>query len=365
MEVFVSWSGDRSKAMAYGLKSFLGNVIQSLQPWLSDEDIPKGDRWAQKISERLKSCQLGIICVTPENLDSPWLNFEAGALSKQVGKARVCPVLLGISPSDDFFRESPLSQFQATTFARQDMYKLVESLNRELRDKKLESYRLEKSFGKYWTDFENEITEGSKKCISSSNLITVIKALEGHGLPQPSIGRVVCFREGFESHLLYQAACSIAKQRLYIFGRKNRKVFDKDNFDFFKYLPQMRSEGFDFKCLFLNPNSPDYVISEAHEDPDFLDQLKVCINHVIKVLSQFNINPDDVCRAYSTHRQTELIVADNSVLFSHVRIGASGKACRLTKCGFEVVDANVSLGETLINNFLKTWETAIPIMKIF
>jgi hypothetical protein len=51
--------------------------------------------------------------------------FEAGAISKVKG-AYVCTLLLGLAPSDV---EAPLNQFQSTTFEKDDLRKLLQTLN--------------------------------------------------------------------------------------------------------------------------------------------------------------------------------------------------------------------------------------------
>ena len=38
--------------------------------------MEKGKRWDREISTQLEKSQLGIICLTPENRDSPWIQFE-------------------------------------------------------------------------------------------------------------------------------------------------------------------------------------------------------------------------------------------------------------------------------------------------
>jgi hypothetical protein len=52
----------------------------------------------------------GVICVTPENLNSPWVLFEAGALAKAMQGAKVIPLLFDLEFSDI---SGPLAQFQA------------------------------------------------------------------------------------------------------------------------------------------------------------------------------------------------------------------------------------------------------------
>ncbi len=82
MKVFISWSGERSKAVAQAWHDWLPNVIQAVEPWMSETDIAKGARWGMDMARELDETRVGIICLTPENLNAPWILFEAGALSK-------------------------------------------------------------------------------------------------------------------------------------------------------------------------------------------------------------------------------------------------------------------------------------------
>lgn len=115
MKVFLSWSGSRSEAVARALRSWLPDVLQAVEPWLSSSDIQAGARWASELELQLQESGVGIICLTPENLTAPWVLFEAGALSKSLGSAYVCPYLYGFSPSE---LHGPLVQFQATPATR-------------------------------------------------------------------------------------------------------------------------------------------------------------------------------------------------------------------------------------------------------
>jgi hypothetical protein len=154
MEVFLSWSKSRSEALAMLLREWLPEVIQQVKPWMSTEDLNKGQRWAVEIGERLDRGSQGVICVTRENMDSPWLNFEAGALAKSLDIGRVRPLLLDMRPSDV---TGPLAQFQLTVARERDeMYKLASSLNSEC-EAPLSESRLRKAFDRAWPDFASEL----------------------------------------------------------------------------------------------------------------------------------------------------------------------------------------------------------------
>lgn len=156
MKVFISWSGARSKKVALLFRDWLPTVIQALEPFVSSEDIEKGARWNTDIAQELKDSTFGLICVTKDNLASPWLNFEAGALSKLIDNSYVAPLLFDVKPSD--LKGSPISQFQATSFSQEDMKRLVETLNIAAGNC-LTPVRLNKAFELCYPDLEKSIAE--------------------------------------------------------------------------------------------------------------------------------------------------------------------------------------------------------------
>ena len=84
MKVFISWSGNQSKAIASEFKEWIPAVIQAVKPYFSFNDINKGSRWATEISLELEQSKVGLTCLTRENLEALWIMFEAGALSKSI-----------------------------------------------------------------------------------------------------------------------------------------------------------------------------------------------------------------------------------------------------------------------------------------
>lgn len=155
MDVFISWSGTLSHNVAVELKRWLNDVIQILRPYVSSEDIDKGSRWFNEVSAKLDSCDIGIVCLTRENLHSDWLLFEAGALSKKLTKGKVCTLLIDLSPVEV---ASPLSEFQSTSISEDDMRKLITTLNKALpTESALSESRLENQFKRCWADFETAV----------------------------------------------------------------------------------------------------------------------------------------------------------------------------------------------------------------
>lgn len=156
MKVFLSWSGTRSQRVATALRDWLPNVLQAVSPWLSSSDIQVGARWANELDLQLQESRVGIICLTPENLAAPWLLYEAGALSKAVESAFVCPYLIGFNPSE---LSGPLVQFQATTSTRDGTLDLVRMLNRALGNQALDEKVLDRAFQIWWPGLSAELDQ--------------------------------------------------------------------------------------------------------------------------------------------------------------------------------------------------------------
>jgi hypothetical protein len=121
---------------------------------MSSEDISKGQRWSTEVWNTLDDTNQGIVCLTRENMEEPWLNFEAGALAKSVQGSIVRPILLGVNPLDI---TSPLGHFQAAVATNeQDMLKLVKSLNDDC-EVPLDDTRLKRAFTRTWNDYLAEV----------------------------------------------------------------------------------------------------------------------------------------------------------------------------------------------------------------
>lgn len=154
MNIFVSWSGDRSRLIAEAIRGWLPKVMQSVKPWMSDQDISAGARWLTEVASTLNTTSVGLICVTPENQHNPWLLFEAGALSKTIEQTCVCPIVFEMTPGQ---LNGPLTQFQANSLNRLGIGKVLTTINSGLGDRSLEPQQLEEILDVWWPKLEEKL----------------------------------------------------------------------------------------------------------------------------------------------------------------------------------------------------------------
>jgi hypothetical protein len=159
LKIFISWSGDLSKAITRVIRVWLPKLFDHVDPWMSDVDIQAGTRGLQLIEERLNESSFGIIVVTTENQDKTWINFEAGALSKRFAgsSSYVVPILVNF---DDFYQVTgPIRQFQGVMLTKDGMRDLLQSIcNVAGADWPMVEARFEWS----WPEFEAAVDEAKK-----------------------------------------------------------------------------------------------------------------------------------------------------------------------------------------------------------
>ncbi|HDR6956469.1 MULTISPECIES: toll/interleukin-1 receptor domain-containing protein [Bacillus] len=182
MKVFLSWSGNESKQLAEIFKEWLPNILQYINPYMSAKDIALGERWSNNIADNLENSRFGLIFVTPSNINAPWINFEAGALSKAMN-SKVIPILYKSNVT--LLNQGPLKQFQsAKELDRDNIFSLIESINDSTEFGSLDKDRLQKAFDMWWPDLEKRIgkiiednlnvDDGEEKGPSEQEMLNVI-----------------------------------------------------------------------------------------------------------------------------------------------------------------------------------------------
>src|SRR5262245_43276498 len=98
MKIFICWSGRRGRRAAGVLARWLRNALgPSVEPRVS-MGMEKGLPWQEELTKFLGEANVGLICMTPEALRSPWVSYEAGFLSRAMtGKGDAAPT--GSKPS--------------------------------------------------------------------------------------------------------------------------------------------------------------------------------------------------------------------------------------------------------------------------
>jgi hypothetical protein len=174
MKVMISWSGEPSHVLAIALRSWLPQVIEGVQPFVSSEDIPKGSRWFAELSKQLETTSYGILCLTRDNQYEQWINFEAGAVSKQVDDSRISTFLIDLPPTDI---KGPLAHFQATSPNKEDVFRLVRSIARAA-GASLPDSDLRSKFEILWPWLESELSSLSVATGSGDDNVVISKSID-------------------------------------------------------------------------------------------------------------------------------------------------------------------------------------------
>lgn len=154
-KLFFSFAGSTSRELAAHLQEFYEYVLASATTFLSARDIGGGEPWAVRLLDELEQTNFGILCLTPDNFNEPWLHYEAGALSKQWKESHACCMLFGeLQPTQIV---GPLALRQHIPFKKDRVLALTRDINGTLT--RPVGPQLERLFNDYWDDLETKCIE--------------------------------------------------------------------------------------------------------------------------------------------------------------------------------------------------------------
>jgi hypothetical protein len=108
--VYLCWSKGLGRLLAERfhrwIKDQMGDYID---PFFSPEDIEVGRPWWESLRKEMKDNEHAILFMTREMAHAPWVIFEAGAISRNLAKSRIIPVMVDIETWD---LPAPLQQLQ-------------------------------------------------------------------------------------------------------------------------------------------------------------------------------------------------------------------------------------------------------------
>lgn len=155
--LFISWSGDRSREAAHYFKTWITRVIPTASSFFSDEDIHKGAKSREIIDEKLRDSAFGIVFLTSENLHAPWIHYEVGMLN--AGGALISSLLLNLSYADV---AGPMQSFQHSLLDEADCLRLLQSIRGAIAPD-IKEGTLANSYASHWPDLQNTFSDLNSK----------------------------------------------------------------------------------------------------------------------------------------------------------------------------------------------------------
>lgn len=357
MKVFISWS--KTKSMQYALKTklLLENLDSTIEAFVSEIDIHGGEDVQDKIIQKISECDKLVLCFTKENKKSPWLLFEAG-YARGLKKV-VIPILFDDDPNWHSWVDNPMNiareiNFNHKTFcdAFFDCFGIGCT---EKKRQKLQRYR------KSILDIKDKFREVDLQC---EDFVDKLTHNETFIVENPYYrGKIAYFLSGFESFDLYKTIIDsfmYTGKYLWIYGRKNMKLFSGSFNAFFKYLEEKASfeqmSGIDFRCLFLDPDSSE--VNKAHLQQDIFKWELTSTILRAKAVVKDNTQLQKCFRLYSNKREEIIIRLDNCIIYSRPNFDANGYPQLLTNSGFEVFSALSEKGKECIKKYNTIWNNS-------
>lgn len=159
MKIFLSWSGNLSREVALLLSEHLRPILWDVKTFMSGENIPSGSEWTKVLARELKENPFAIVCLTPQNLSSPWLLYEAGALTYNDDN-KLCALLLGTLTLEDV--RGPLERYQHRALTEKEFRTLLDDIRKMLADPPTEK-EFDQNFAMHWPAIQKGYAEALKK----------------------------------------------------------------------------------------------------------------------------------------------------------------------------------------------------------
>ena len=359
MKIVISWSKAKSKELALKTKALLESIDPQIEAFVSEVDIFGGQDVQEKIIEKIRECEKLVLCFTMENKKAPWLLFEAG-YARGLGK-NVIPMLFDDDPNWHSWVDNPMNVARNINVNNRDFaavfIKSFEIDDTSANKKKIELFR------QSILDVKENFRDVDVQC---EDLVGKLIHNDTFVVENPFFReRTAHFLTGFESFDLYKTILDsflYTGKYLWIYGRKNMKLFGGSFKNFFKYLKDKSYEGdfglggIDFRCLFLDPNSEE--TKRAHPQQNiFQSELNTTILRAKDEIGD-NARLKKCFRFYSNRREEVIIRVDNSIVFSRPNFDVYGQPQLLTNSGFEVFSASSDRGKECIKKFQEVWDSS-------
>lgn len=358
MKIFISWSKDKSKEIAKETQSALKKL--GFKYVFISGDIVPGQNVQNTIHEKLAECDTLIMCLTNENKLSPWLLYETGYA---VGcNKTVIPIHFDEDKNSHSWINNPIQPIKEIKFGVHDFgEELFKALLIERNDANNNEVAV-------YIETVKKIQEKHRLIAPEcEDFVDRLMHNDAFIMENPIFhNKSAFFLTGFESFDLYKAITDsflYTGKYLWIYGRKNMKLFGGNYVKLFKFLKEKAlandlMDGIDFRCLFLDPNSDE--VTRAHpQQKIFKTELEVTILRAQDVIGD-NMRFAKCFRMYSNKREEIIIRLDNCIICSHPTFDANGRPQLLTNSSFEVFSTYSDKGKECIKKYEAVWTAALP-----
>lgn len=384
MEIFISWSKDKSRLLAFETKKLILNTLGNDIELFFSPDMYKGTYVDHEIHANLLKSDKCIVCITADNFKNPWLMYEAGVVYgahyEKAGGSLVVPILFEHIPEWSSWIDKPLNRYVPIRLSsdNNEFKTSKKDFKHFLQELASEPNKEIKNFNYYWNSYIKEV----KKILQREQLIPdtcrdlveqIMKDNNGNfTIVSPEITKEhILFHKGFSTsvltRLLIRNIIDYQGKHLWFYGRRNKKIFTGENDDFFIYLANEGiRNGVDFRCLFPYPGSAAIAKAVSKEkERRFLSDLQTCLEAAVRMQNRFHLPISQMFRLYKCPRKESIIVSENSVLYSPIICDSEGYPIQITNSSFEILEISESepnsRGIHLYNTFVDVWENAVPL----
>ena len=134
VNIFLSWSGTRSRTLAEALNDSLPKIRPEWRTWVSSRQ-KRGTDWRAALFEHITAAEATVLCVTCDSITSRWLAFEAGMLSRRAN----APLLIyGFDIDADELSGTPLARMPLFNATEAGTRELIRTLNAALPEPAIE-----------------------------------------------------------------------------------------------------------------------------------------------------------------------------------------------------------------------------------
>lgn len=392
MKIFISWSKNKSRQLAELTKNFICNTLDGNIEIFFSPKMYKGTCVDFEIHKNLLSSNKCIVCITADNFKNPWLMYESGVVygsnySSNNESGIVIPILFEFIPDWSSWVDKPLNRYVPIS---------IQDPNKSFKNSKVEFERFfneiakesdskVKNFNRNWNVYINavqEILQREQQIPDNCKdfFYQLIKD-KGHKftMESPEINmNHILFHKGYSTNalteILTENIMSYQGKRLWVYGRRNRRLLDSDSNIFFKYLAEEGLEnGVSFRCLLPDPSSAEamYKIVNKVKQAEFPADLRKSIRNALLLKKQYNLPVEKMFRLYSIKREFSITISDNVILYHSMPRDGEGYPLPMTDTSFkmyglaspgqEVKTHSEKKAEALLNIYEDIWNKSKPL----